>query len=61
MFLDKQSCGEAAVMVSTSGMVPEQTKQGAATEAADVNGPRSVLRQLSQDAGLPHEPESRGT
>lgn len=44
-----------------SGVVPEQTKQGEAAETADVYGPRTVLWQLAQDAGVPHEPESRGT
>jgi hypothetical protein len=44
-----------------SGVVPEQAEQGEAAETADVYGPRTVLRQLAQDAGVPHEPESRGT
>jgi hypothetical protein len=39
-----------------AGVVPEQTEQGEATETADLYGPRTVLRQLAQDAGVPHEP-----
>jgi hypothetical protein len=36
--------GEAVVVVSTSGVVPEQTKQGEAIETADINGARTLLR-----------------
>ncbi|CAH1392731.1 unnamed protein product [Nezara viridula] len=42
-------------------LVPEQEEQGTKAETAHIDGPRSILRWLSEDEGLPDEPQPRRT
>lgn len=44
----------------STGVVPEQAIKGAAVEAADVHGSRTILRLIAENEGVPHEPFPRG-